>query len=462
MVKKSEKNKGITLIALVVTIIVLIILASISIGTLTGKNGIIGQSKDAKEQTEIAEEKEVVSLATVKAMEKDRFGNVTRENLQEALDELTGEGETKVTGDTIFTILFIESEREYEVNSAGEFVEPIDYANIYTYTEDGYITGLKQEYMRLGTSNFNKKYATTNDIMISSTYGESYLIDELNGTLRIPNKIKNTTIIGIDSLAFLKIVNLKQVIIENGIKEIGKEAFCECAVLESVTLPETLKNIDNGAFAFCNKLKNITIPYNVQYIDYEAFYGCDNLTSIIVEQEEGSLSGEPWGAEYATITYVGNEKILQFANGYLSNKSEAELEELILKDEMYIGTFDEWLKEQGKTRDDLRQEASNNNMTYEEYLKSTIIQNNSWIVIEYKASILGILDKSVEELENIFVEKAKESGAEEGFGEINSFDEYLEKLGVTREEFEKVCKENGIRSEEDYLKYMIVMVVYEL
>ena len=101
-------------------------------------------------------------------------------------------------------------------------------------------------------------------------------------------------------------------------------------------------------------------------------------------------------------------------------------------------------------------------MTYEEYLKSTIIQNNSWIVIEYKASILGILDKSVEELENIFVEKAKESGAEEGFGEINSFDEYLEKLGVTREEFEKVCKENGIRSEEDYLKYMIVMVVYEL
>ena len=83
MVKKSEKNKGITLIALVVTIIVLIILASISIGTLTGKNGIIGQSKDAKEQTEIAEEKEVVSLATVKAMEKDRFGNVTRENLQE-------------------------------------------------------------------------------------------------------------------------------------------------------------------------------------------------------------------------------------------------------------------------------------------------------------------------------------------------------------------------------------------
>ena len=35
---KINKNRGITLIALVVTIIILIILASISISTLTGKN----------------------------------------------------------------------------------------------------------------------------------------------------------------------------------------------------------------------------------------------------------------------------------------------------------------------------------------------------------------------------------------------------------------------------------------
>ena len=91
-----KREKGITLIALVVTIIVLIILASISIGTLTGKNGIIGQSKDAKEQTEIAEEKEVVSLAATKAAGVDRYGNVTKDNLEKELDELAGEGKTTV------------------------------------------------------------------------------------------------------------------------------------------------------------------------------------------------------------------------------------------------------------------------------------------------------------------------------------------------------------------------------
>ena len=46
----SKKNKGITLVALVVTIVVLLILAGISISTLTN-TGIFGKAKDAKEKT---------------------------------------------------------------------------------------------------------------------------------------------------------------------------------------------------------------------------------------------------------------------------------------------------------------------------------------------------------------------------------------------------------------------------
>ena len=62
--KKIFKNtKGITLIALVVTIIVLLILAGVSIAMLTGNNGVLTQGKRAKEETEIAEEKEAISLA---------------------------------------------------------------------------------------------------------------------------------------------------------------------------------------------------------------------------------------------------------------------------------------------------------------------------------------------------------------------------------------------------------------
>ncbi len=48
--KKNER--GITLIALVVTIVVLLILAGVSISMLTGENGIITQAQDAKLATE--------------------------------------------------------------------------------------------------------------------------------------------------------------------------------------------------------------------------------------------------------------------------------------------------------------------------------------------------------------------------------------------------------------------------
>ena len=61
--KKSWKTqKGITLIALVVTIIVLLILAGISIMMLTGQNGILVRAKEASDKTNIANEKEAIEF----------------------------------------------------------------------------------------------------------------------------------------------------------------------------------------------------------------------------------------------------------------------------------------------------------------------------------------------------------------------------------------------------------------
>ena len=58
-----KNNKGITLIALVITIIVLLILAGVSIAMLTGENGILNQATDARDDTEAAEIREKVELA---------------------------------------------------------------------------------------------------------------------------------------------------------------------------------------------------------------------------------------------------------------------------------------------------------------------------------------------------------------------------------------------------------------
>ena len=60
-------NKGITLISLVVTIIVLLILAGVTIATLTGDNGILTKASESKEKTQIASEDELRSLTALEA-----------------------------------------------------------------------------------------------------------------------------------------------------------------------------------------------------------------------------------------------------------------------------------------------------------------------------------------------------------------------------------------------------------
>ena len=62
MKTKFKNAKGITLIALVITIIVLLILAGVTIATLTGDNGILGKANEAKIKSDIAEVKEQAQL----------------------------------------------------------------------------------------------------------------------------------------------------------------------------------------------------------------------------------------------------------------------------------------------------------------------------------------------------------------------------------------------------------------
>ena len=91
----KKSNEGITLIALVITIIVLLILAGVSIATLTGDNGILTRANDAKIETVVATVKENLYLEQIeKAMDEEEVtpetmlaeGKVKR-TVQQAEDE---------------------------------------------------------------------------------------------------------------------------------------------------------------------------------------------------------------------------------------------------------------------------------------------------------------------------------------------------------------------------------------
>ena len=91
-----KTEKGITILVLIITIIILLILAGITISSITGENGIINNAGNAKESTEIDSEKEAVETATVEAMNKNKYGNIVKSELQEELNKDLGNGITDV------------------------------------------------------------------------------------------------------------------------------------------------------------------------------------------------------------------------------------------------------------------------------------------------------------------------------------------------------------------------------
>ena len=98
--KIIKKAKGITLISLVITIIILLILAGVTLSLTLGDNGIITQAQKAKEAHEIAAIKEDFQLAILdKELEKGGTGLT-----QEELEEIAGNyGELQEDGNTIIT-----------------------------------------------------------------------------------------------------------------------------------------------------------------------------------------------------------------------------------------------------------------------------------------------------------------------------------------------------------------------
>lgn len=87
--RKAKENKGITLIALVITVIVLLILAAISIATLTGENGVLTKASKAGKDTDIVDTKEQIKLEIMGNL-KEQNTSYTNDDVIAAVRKITG------------------------------------------------------------------------------------------------------------------------------------------------------------------------------------------------------------------------------------------------------------------------------------------------------------------------------------------------------------------------------------
>ncbi len=275
--KQVRREKGITLVALVITIIVLIILAGVAIMTLTGEEGILTKAKESRISTELsAYQEELETYKASKYLENNTFLESTLTAGKESLTYYTQDGKGEETGN-IRTIL---------KNISDEYFEKLEVVKgeLLINTKDKIEIKIAQS-LGIAVNPYDIK-----DGVLQSSDGNLLLMDQATGTLTIPDSV---TAIG--EGAFANVEGLKTIIIPSTVKRIEMNAFRSNQTLEMVIMQEKdgqgVEYIGSFAFMECPNLTTVQMANSVKEMEVQVFYGCQNLINVNISTQLKVISG---------------------------------------------------------------------------------------------------------------------------------------------------------------------------
>ena len=295
MKEKFKSRTAITLIALVVTVVVLLILAGVSIAMLTGENGILTQAQRAKISTELASYKEELELFKIEQISKnDSFLEESltagKNNLFYNTQDQSEQGKgtirdiiTNISDDYFEKLevikgeLLINTKDNNEIKVAQSLGIEV---NPYDIDENGVL---------LSTGNNLALMDENGTLVIPDSVteiGEGAFANEGLKTIIIPGTVKK---IGINAFAYN--TKLETVIMQEGVEEIGSNAFRDCTNLKNVELPESLIKIGEVAFYNCINLQEISIPSKIKIIESYTFAACTRLGKIELKEGLEEIKG---------------------------------------------------------------------------------------------------------------------------------------------------------------------------
>ena len=313
---KKTKENGITLVALVITIIVLLILAGVTISYVTN-NGIINKTKLAMNDYENAHE-----------TKQEIIGEIDEYNKQEVDPEpvYNEEGaEDNIAPSDLF---------EYEIINDGSIASTY-MQNLPTKTAR--ITGVNPKYIDIKMDYgyysrnwyYNIKYSGITDVLVIpyqveldengkvTDNGEMYKITEVDLSVRgdyykndiyygssfpsikkviYPNTVEKITIrkdVG-NSTGYI-LNKPSEIILPKNLKSIGYFALADCNY-SYIEIPDSVTSIGERAFLNCDSLSNIEIPNGVTSIGEGTFYSCSSLDKIIIPETIEYIGAETFGA----------------------------------------------------------------------------------------------------------------------------------------------------------------------
>jgi len=103
------------------------------------------------------------------------------------------------------------------------------------------------------------------------------------------------------------------VVVPEGVTEIGERAFYFCKGLTSLVIPDSVICIGETAFASCKSLTRVTVPNSVTSIGDRAFEDCSSLDSITISENITSIGNEA----FKGCVGLANEKGFVIVNGIL-------------------------------------------------------------------------------------------------------------------------------------------------
>ena len=192
---KEKANSGITLIALVITIIVLLILAGVSIAMLTGQNGILTQAQNSKQATEKAEVKERAQTDIVGVQTETESTEISKTALKRILDKYFDNVPNDIKSDTEITAKAEYGGAKMKVSDiySGEIIERYMAADIANATQEE-----KQSIYGATVTGYTLPSGTTTDVGWKIFYADNsniYLIAD--NYVEINNLPNSTTELGV-------------------------------------------------------------------------------------------------------------------------------------------------------------------------------------------------------------------------------------------------------------------------
>ena len=161
--RKLLKNNGITLVALIATIIVLLILVGVSIAMLTGENGILTQAQKSKEETEQAKKDEISGLDNMESLINEYTGDV---NIPQVTDENPGklekENETTSVINSIEDLVFFSYDVTINGNTYKEQTVKLG-VNLDFKSDKSYVDPNRTDYGIYGYDGNLKQLLTTEE-----------------------------------------------------------------------------------------------------------------------------------------------------------------------------------------------------------------------------------------------------------------------------------------------------------